>query len=138
PLDISINPHPSVNLVPCNLVPGSYDGFIGITPWQGQGIVVPVHLQASAGISGTPNPLQFTFYSGDLTTQNQSLSVSSPVPTSFTVGTSQPGWPVVSAYSGVTPGTINVSVNSMGLAPATYTFPNAITLFCNCSTVWTG
>jgi uncharacterized protein (TIGR03437 family) len=137
-LDISINSHPSVNLVPCNLVPGPYDGFIGITPWQGQGIIVPVHLQANAGINGTPNPLQFTFYSGDLTTQKQSLSVSSPVPTSFTVGTSQPGWPAVSSYSGVTPAIINVSVNSMGLAPATYTYPNAVTLFCNCSTVWTG
>ena len=66
------------------------------------------------------NSIAFAFQSGSNLPQPQSVTLSSSIVTSFTATASGGTWFSVSPTSGITPASLNVSVNPAGLNPGTY------------------
>ncbi len=132
----------TVSINPQGLTAGqTYTGNIRIVTAAGGSngtINIPVSLLVSANpiIQANPSSLTFTAQAGGTAT-SQSLSLSSSgAPLSYTVGSSvgsppNGNWLVVPTQSGSTNGSLNVSVNTAGLAVGTYigainiTSPNA-------------
>ncbi len=109
---------------------GTYNGTVTI---NGQGsssgaITIPVTLTVSGSPSLIVNPSGTLFFGYQVnvsTPSAQTVSVtSSGAPLSFTLTTAQDngpaGWLVVSPFSGATPATLTVSINTVGLAPGGY------------------
>ncbi len=120
----------TISANPAGIAAGSADtGTVNFA--SGNGVVsVPVTLNVSAQATKyvvAPQALTFTYQQGSSTLpQVQGISVfSSPAGGSFTASASSTGnWlsvPASAAASAATPGTVAVSVNVAGLAPATYT-----------------
>jgi uncharacterized protein (TIGR03437 family) len=93
--------------------------FVNAIEWAAAGA------PASAGtLAVRPGALSFNYQAGGITPAAQSISVSSiGAAVSFNASASTnsgSGWLSISAAAGVTPATLNVSVNPAGLAPGSY------------------
>jgi uncharacterized protein (TIGR03437 family) len=102
----------------------AYTGNILITPTNGTAVNIPVTLTITAppAVSATPTTMTFNYRAGDTAPAAQALSVSGGgAALSFTATPASTGnWLVVSAATGTTPGTVNVSINPAGLSTGTY------------------
>ncbi len=107
------------------LAPGIYDGSITVTATGANAQTVPVRVTVTTGntLSVTPASLSFEQPMGGAAPAAKTLQIStSGASLSFSAtATTQVGnWLTVSPASGVTPGTVSVSVNGAGLSVGTY------------------
>ena len=108
-----------------SLSTGTYNGNIQISPSGGTVVNIPVTLTITAPptVSASPTSLTFNYIAGGSAPAAQPLTVTGGgASLAYTVAPSSTGnWLVVSAASGSTPGTVNVSVNPTSLPAGTYT-----------------
>ena len=110
-----------------NLPAGTYDGSVTVTATtagvQGSPVTIPVKFVVSPGtLSASPASLTFNAAQGSAS-QSQPVTVTgTPGALGFTATTSSTApWLSVSAATGTTPATLQVTANPAGLQPAQYT-----------------
>jgi uncharacterized protein (TIGR03437 family) len=118
----------TVTINPLNLAGGTYTGSITVTPTSGAALVIPVTLQVGANtLSAAPASLAFAYTLGGTMPPPQVLQLSSSVPNdTYTAQAASSGnWllanGVTTQISGPLPASLNVTVNTAGLAAGTYT-----------------
>jgi uncharacterized protein (TIGR03437 family) len=120
----------TVSVNPAGLAAGSYSGSISVTPAGGLAQTVPVTLTVApaATLAAKPNPLAFSFTSGNPNPAAQNVSVTSTgAAVTFTATATSGGWLSVTPSSGTTPATLSVSVNPANLGAGSYNGSIAIT-----------
>jgi uncharacterized protein (TIGR03437 family) len=115
-----------VNILPQNLLPGTYQANIAVHPNNGTAdVVVPVQLTVQAGsppntLSASPATLNLNQVVGGGVLPAGSISIlSSGTGVTFNTTASTP-WLSVSPATGTTPGQVVVSVNPAGMQPGNY------------------
>jgi uncharacterized protein (TIGR03437 family) len=114
----------SVSLNTAGLPTGTYAGSITVTPAGGTAQTVAVTLIVSppALVTVTPNPLAFSYATGNPPPAAQSLSVTAAgAAVTFTASASSAGWLSVTPTGGTTPATLSVAVNPANLGAGSYT-----------------
>jgi len=106
------------------LVAGVYTGTVTIVPSVGAALSIPVTLTVTGGATLAVNPtaLSFNVQTG-LTPTPLTVSLTSGPPIGFNISispASATGWLSVTAFTALTPATLNVTVNPIGLTPGTY------------------
>lgn len=108
-----------------NLVAGLYTGSVTIVPSSGPLVSIPVTLTVTGGPMLAVNPPALTFdVQTGLTPTPQTLSLTSGPPIPFNVSispTAASSWLAVTGFANLTPATLNVAINPVGLAPGMYT-----------------
>jgi uncharacterized protein (TIGR03437 family) len=117
---------------PASLTPGSYSGSVTVTAQGATVATIPVTFTVTAAATLQITPTSLTF-------NHQTTSTSQPASQPIQVNSSTAGitwnatavstggWLDVSPRTGTTPGTVNVSVNAVGLSPGTYTGTVSVT-----------
>jgi uncharacterized protein (TIGR03437 family) len=107
-----------------SLSTGTYSGNVQISPSGGTVVNLPVTLTITAPptVSASPTSLTFNYIAGGSAPASQPLTVTGGgASLAYTVTPSSTGnWLAVSAASGTTPGTVNVSVNPSSLSAGIY------------------
>jgi uncharacterized protein (TIGR03437 family) len=107
-----------------SLTAGSYSGNIRITPTGGTVVDIPVSLTITAPptVTASPTSMTFNYRAGDNAPAAQALTISGGgASLGFTATASSTGnWLAVSAASGTTPSSVNVSVNPANLSAGIY------------------
>ena len=107
------------------LVAGSYNGSVSIVPSSGPTISIPVTLTVTGGPMLAVNPPSLTFdVQSGLTPAPQSVSLTSGPPIGFNIAispASASSWLSVTTFTALTPASLNVAVNPIGLTPGSYT-----------------
>ncbi|HZT28993.1 MAG TPA: hypothetical protein VFA33_03855 [Bryobacteraceae bacterium] len=117
----------TVSVNPGSLGAGTYTGFVAITVVGATDSpkVYPVTLTVNSGSSliTDQSSLAFAFQTGGTApaVQQLNLSTSDSNPLTYSSAVSNATWLSVSPASGLTPAAINLSVNTTGLMPGTYT-----------------
>src|SRR5262249_11397045 len=105
-----------------------YTGTVTLTSSSGSTLLtIPVNFTVSTTGTGStvltvsPTTLTFNYRTGDAAPAAQQVSIStSPSATNFTATTTSP-WISLSGAPGLTPGTLNVTLNTASLSPGTQT-----------------
>jgi len=122
----------SISVNPTGLAAGVYSGSVTVSPSgvsdSPQVISVVLTVGATSPFTVSSNTLTFTYQINAAVPSPQSLVVGSSAGTiGFNATASGGSWLAVNPTGGVTPATLNVSVNPQGLAIGTYN--GAITIF---------
>jgi uncharacterized protein (TIGR03437 family) len=117
---------------PASLTPGTYSGSVAVTVQGATVATIPVTftVTAAATLQLTPTSLTFNHQTtGTSQPASQTIQVNSSTAgiTWNAAAVSTGGWLDVSPRTGTTPGTVNVSVNAVGLSPGTYTGTVSVT-----------
>lgn len=119
-----------VNVNPVTLIsnPGTFDAAIAVNAPGTNGITIPVlvTIQGTPALTVSPAQVSFGFQLGTSSPQAQTLTLNSSTGanvsfTAFAQTTNCGNWIVLSQNSGATPSTLNVEVNTSGLAAGTCT-----------------
>ena len=107
------------------LMAGNYSGTITLTPETGNPVTVSVSLSLAAppGLNASPASLQFSYSVGGSEPAAQTINVSAPSATAFTVSvhtTEGGGWLTVAPLAGTTPQGLAVTVSPSTLATGVY------------------
>jgi trimeric autotransporter adhesin len=121
-----------VSILPNTLSQGSYMAQISFV-YQGAAttsatVNVVLNVTASQTVAASPTSLAFAYQVGAAQPASQQLNITSTGgPVTVAVSSSSSGWLSVSSTGGATPQTINVSVNTSGLAVQAYNGSISIT-----------
>lgn len=111
----------TASVVISGLSAGTYNGTITVTAAGGTVTTIPVTLTlaSTSAITASPNSLSFVQVLTGSLTATQTVQLSAPSATTFTVSFTQ-SWLTVVPTTGTTPSTLNVTVNATGLAAGMY------------------
>ncbi|HME07919.1 MAG TPA: putative Ig domain-containing protein [Bryobacteraceae bacterium] len=103
---------------------GAYTGSMAIVPTTGPVLSLPVTLTVTGGPMLAVNPASLSFkVQAGLTPTPQAVALTSGPPIGFNVSispASASNWLAVTAFTALTPATLNIAVNPTGLTPGTY------------------
>ena len=113
----------SVSVNTTGLAPGNYSGLVTVTPTGAapQDVAVTLNLAPPAQLSLAPTALVFDGVSGAASPASKSVAVASTGSALAYSVTSSAAWLSASPASGTSPGNVNVSANTSGLAVGVYT-----------------
>ena len=125
----------TVSVNPLGMTPGTYSGTVTVTfPAAGispQNVAVTLTVTSGPTVSLNPSLLRFAFHTGGSFPRAQPVTVTANSPIGFAATATGGIWLTVSPLGGTAPGTLNVSVNPLGMTPGTYsgtvtvTFPGS-------------
>ena len=111
-----------VSLNPGLLSPGTYSGSVLVTgqgsPQASLEIPVVVTINSLVALTASPASLSFTYQIGQAAPAAQSFMVAAGNAALNFTATAPGNWVTVNPVHGVTPGTVMVTINPAGLAPA--------------------
>ena len=113
----------SVTANPAGLATGSYSGSVSVTS-AGAPQILPVTLRIGQSITTSTftvsvNQVNFSYSLGSQA-PSQTVALSAPQPTPFSISTGDARWLTASATRATTPATISVSISPSGLTAGSY------------------
>ncbi|HUQ90907.1 MAG TPA: hypothetical protein VM120_04435 [Bryobacteraceae bacterium] len=116
----------SVSVNTAGLAVGTYNGQVNVyVANQENPITIPVTFTVTPTgttvLTVSPTAFTFNYSIGSVLPSPQTLSISTPSASTYTISYSNPGWLTVTPLSGASPGSASIGVTPSGFAAGTYT-----------------